>query len=58
MMQEVIADMIDKWAVVREKVSHCPGDRQTDNQRDADFNDQLTLGADPIAGTPQPEYHG
>ncbi len=37
MMQEVIADIDDKWTVVREKVSHCRGDRQTDNQRDADF---------------------
>ncbi|VEA78108.1 Uncharacterised protein [Salmonella enterica subsp. arizonae] len=48
-MQEVVADMIDKRTVVREKVSHCPGDRQTDNQRDAYFNDQLALSADLIA---------
>lgn len=47
MMQEVIADIFDKGSVVRKKMSHRPGHKQADRQRDSDFYHQLPLCCKP-----------
>lgn len=42
-MQEVVTNVVYKRAIVREQMSHQPGNRQTNYQRNGHFDDQLAL---------------
>ena len=58
MMQEVVTNVVYKRAIVREQMSHQPGNRQTNCQRNGHFDDQLALERNLTTRSPKPEHNG